>query len=309
MTVTNLLERWERFWFEDVPSETFALLRIAMGSQVSSASSVSCLSTSSGRSTASHRCPARGSDSEVTFWSPASVRRLDGSCSSSLAASFICMTVGLFSGAAVVTCFLGSVFQARWNSLPLTSGHTIMVAVLFCLLWADCGRHLSVDAWRRGGVAGDADDETVQPIWPLRLIRAQVAVLYLSSGFFKLLGAAWRDGSAAHYTTSQNVYGRIFHVYAVPANFEWTFTLLTYLTVAWELAFPFLLWNRTNTRCALVTGVGMHLGIWATMEVGPFSWVMLASYVAFLDPHTLSRYVRQLTGSSPDTLAQLKPAS
>ena len=31
----------------------------------------------------------------------------------------------------------------------------------------------------------------------------------------------------------------------------------------------------------------MHLGIWATMEVGPFTWVMLASYVAALGPHEL----------------------
>jgi len=41
----------------------------------------------------------------------------------------------------------------------------------------------------------------------------------------------------------------------------------------------------------LITGIGMHLGIWATMEVGPFTWMILATYVAFLDPLSVQRTV------------------
>jgi hypothetical protein len=84
----------------------------------------------------------------------------------------------------------------------------------------------------------------------------------------------------------------------VPASLDWTFTLLTYLTLLWEIAFPFLLWNRTTRAAALLTGIGMHLGIWATMEVGPFSWVMLASYVAFLDPHKMPVVLRRWVGAN-----------
>ena len=287
----TVVERWERFWFEDVPSEVFALVRIAIGA----AGLLSLI----------------GFMPIDVFWSVDGIAPLPGSGFGlrsyllesgfstaagwvifiTLAASFTCMTVGLFTGTAVVACFFGSVLQARWNALPLTSGHTILVAVLFCLVWADCGGHFSVDALRRMRRTGDTASK-LQPIWPLRLIRAQVAILYAASGFFKLLGAGWRDGSAVHYTTSQNVYGRIFHVFTVPASLDWTFTLLTYLTLLWEIAFPFLLWNRTTRAAALLTGIGMHLGIWATMEVGPFSWVMLASYVAFLDPHELPVVLR-----------------
>jgi hypothetical protein len=50
--------------------------------------------------------------------------------------------------------------------------------------------------------------------------------------------------------------------------------------------------HRKTRIVALVTGVTMHFGIWATMEVGPFTWVMLASYIAFLDPARVARMFR-----------------
>jgi hypothetical protein len=137
--------------------------------------------------------------------------------------------------------------------------------------------------------------------------------VYLSSGLFKLLGAAWRDGSAIHYTTGQNVYGRIFDVYPLPANFDWVLTLITYATLFWEIGFAFLLLNRATRRVALLLGIAMHLGILALMEVGPFSWMMLATYVAFLDPHAVSQFVskrllRQLP-SRPTSFPELTPTA
>jgi uncharacterized membrane protein YphA (DoxX/SURF4 family) len=210
------------------------------------------------------------------------------------------MTLGFFANSAVLICFLGSLLQVRWNALPLTAGHGVLLATLFCLIWADCGARLSLDRRRRqrrqtltshegASVSPDPDERALQPMWPLRLIRVQVALIYFTSGFFKLFGAAWRDGSAVHYTTAQNVFGRVLHVYPLPASLDWTLTVLTYTTLVWELIFFLLLLNRFTRKVALGTGVAIHLGIWVTMEVGPFSWMMLAAYVAFLDPRTAER--------------------
>jgi hypothetical protein len=222
-----------------------------------------------------------------------------------LAVAFACLTIGFFANAVVLVCFLGSLLQVRWNPLPLTAGHGVLLALLFCLVWADCGARLSIDEWRRrrapprvpgeGGSFHSSSDHqgACQPIWPLRLIHVQVALIYVTSGLFKLFGGVWRDGSAVYYTTGQNVFGRIFHVYPVPPSFDWALTTLTYATVLWELGFPLLLLNRSTRRVALVTGVAMHLGIWATMEVGPFSFVMLAAYVAFLEPTTIQLMLKK----------------
>ena len=279
------VERWERFWFEEVPSDQFALVRIAVGT----AGLLSLI----------------GFLPVPMFWSPDGIAPIPGggyglrnyvlasglgvpagwAIFLTLFGSFVCMILGLFTGPAIIACFLGSVFQTRWNSLPLTSGHTVLVALLFCLVWADCGGWPSVDYWRRRRLPPSS-----QPIWPLRLIRAQVALIYLSSGLFKLLGAGWRDGSAIHYTTAQNVYGRFLDVYAVPVSYDWMLTLLTYGTLFWEIGFAFMLFNRVTRRVALLLGIGVHGGILLLMEVGPFSLVMLASYVAFLDPHSVARF-------------------
>jgi hypothetical protein len=162
----------------------------------------------------------------------------------------------------------------------------VLVAVLFCLVWADCGYRLSLDAKRKGP---SANKNERQPVWPLRLIRSQVAIVYAASGLFKLLGPAWRSGAAVHYTTSQNVYGRLFHVYPFPPGLEWILTGLTYSALLWEMLFPLMLLHRKTRAVALIAGIAIHLGIWATMEVGPFTWVMLASYVAFLEPENVAR--------------------
>jgi hypothetical protein len=307
-----LIRAWERFWFADVPSEAFALVRVAVGA----AGLVNLI----------------GSTPIEMFWLPDGVAPLPGGGVGlrtfvlesglgavagwafflTLFASFICMTVGLFTGFAVTVCFVGTILQGRWNPLPLTSGHGVLLAALFCLLWTDCGASLSMDARRRRSLL-DAEERPLtspaasdmrshQPIWPLRLIRIQVALIYFTSGVFKLLGPAWRDGSAVHYATGQNVYGRIFHVYAFPAGFDWLLTALTYATVLWELSFPFLLLNRTTRKFALWSGLAMHLGIWSMMEVGPFTWMMLAAYTAFLDPDWAVRMlaVRKTGNPSPE---------
>ena len=292
----SLVSRWERFWFAEVPSESLALVRIAVGF----AGLVNLI----------------GFTPVDMYWLPDGIIPLPGSDGLRaqllatglgetagwalflvLSAAFTCMTVGFLSNAAVMVCFAGSLLQMYWNPLPLTSGHGVLLALLFCLMWADCGARTSIDRWRetRWRPAGDSiqrpstDQRAFQPIWPLRLLRAQVALIYATSGLFKLLGPMWRDGSAVYYSTAQNVFGRFLHVYALPVDLHWVFTALTYATLLWELSFPILLLNKVTRRVALVTGVAMHLGIWMLMEVGPFTWMMLASYVAFLNPQFAQR--------------------
>ena len=304
--------KWERFWFEEVPSEIFGLVRIAIGA----AGLVSLV----------------GSTPVEMFWSPDGIAPLPGgglglrryvlesglgvvagwTMFLALFTALACMSVGLFTSSAVIVSFLGTVVQAHWNPLPLTSGHGVLMAALFCLIWADCGARLSIDELRQPRArsrtppkppAPPGNQGARQPVWPLRLIQVQVAIIYWTSGLYKLLGPMWRDGSAVHYTTAQNVFGRVFHVYPFPAGFDWVLTLLTYTTVLWEISFPFMLLNRITRRVALATGIAMHLGIWAMMEVGPFTWMMLASYVAFLDPEKVRRalIIRTSTQPPPDT--------
>jgi hypothetical protein len=286
------LDRWQRFWFSPVPPHSFAVLRILFGglgmagligvtpvSMYWPLDSISPLPDHGVAFRAQLFALGAGTAAGWVFFVV-------------LLLAFVAMTAGYATEWAVPVCFIGSVFQTFWNHLPLSSAHQVLIAVLFCLVWADTGSVLSLDAWRRGRrTARDHSVSDAQPVWPLRLIQFQVALIYLNSGLWKLFGPTWRDGSAVHDSLNLNIFHRFPN--AAAPEYEWLLTLGTYATLFWELAFPVLLLHAWTRSAALISGCLLHIGLWLTLELGPFSWIMIASYVAFLEPHALSRLVRR----------------
>ena len=292
---------WNRFWFTDVPGDSFAVLRIVFGlvglvhlwgfTPVSMFWPIDGLAPVPGGGFG-FRSLLEGVGLGTLFgWG------LFGG----LLVAFLAMVVGYQSRWATLGAFVGLVLVSHWNRLPLSSAHQILVVVLFCLMWADTSGWPSIDMWlekRNGTVTPSAT--LGQPIWPLRLIRFHIAIVYLNSGLWKLFGPLWRDGSAVHYTLNLNIFHR-FPLESLPP--DWMLSLATYGTLAWELTFAFMLWNRWGRRLALIAGVLVHVGLWVSLELGPFSLVMLASYLAFLEPEWVSGAMRPLkrrTGAGAD---------
>jgi Vitamin K-dependent gamma-carboxylase. len=294
--IDPIVRRWEHFWFRGIPPDLYAVLRILFAAY----GFISLLGVS-----------------PSLFWSLEGIvsisqsglgikeRLLDLGMGAAAGYAFYAAVMLGFIGAAigfrtawsVPACFVLSVLQVFWNGLPLSSAHSIMTSMFFCLMWADCGAVWSIDAWL-ARLRDVSQPPPSSPIWPLRLMRFQVALIYLNSGLWKLFSDHWRDGSALHYVLNHNVFRRF--PYEIPAAFDPVLTVLTYTTLLWELSFPFLLLRPATRRLALGIGVMLHLGIWATLEVGPFTWGMLATYVAFADPDKLSRL------SKPQTRLQVR---
>jgi hypothetical protein len=294
----RLVATWERYWFQPVPPHSSALLRIAFGAlglinligltPVDMFWSIDGLAPLPGGGLGLKTLLVDAGLSDAAGWV----------IFGGLFLAFACFTVGYQSAWAGAACFAGTLLQIYWNPLPLSSAQQVLVVILFCLVWTDSGACLSIDAWlarRRGTSRHPTDVE--HPMWPLRLIRIQVALIYLNSGLWKLFGASWRDGTAIYYALNLNVFHRV--PFMVPAAAEWTLTIATYVTLFWELAFVFMLFHRVSRRIALVIGVLLHMGVWATLEVGPFSWLMIASYIAFLDPQAVSRWVATYRRAAP----------
>lgn len=309
---------WERFWFAEVPPHTYALLRILIG--------LIGVATLFGL----RDVPA--------FWSLEGIVPADdgglgvkafllsrslGSVAGHVLfffslASFAAMTVGLQTGLAVALALLSSLIQISWNVLPLSGAQATVQVILFCLIWADCGAVWSVDAWRdaRGRLPSSGRPEPpLVPIAPLRMVRFQIAMIYLSTGLWKLSNERWRDGSALHYILNNHLFRRNPHGW--PPALDALATAATYGTLCWELGFAFLVLYAPTRRLALLAGVVIHLGMLATMEVGPFSWVMLAAYTAFLDPwkvpalsQRVARYIPALLRTpAPEASAMDRDAS
>ena len=281
--MNHFLHRWERFWFASIPPHVYALLRIVFGF-------VGCVTLF-------------GLRDLPTLWFLDGLVPLDvgavglkqylvshGAGHSagvllylSEAASFVAMTIGFQTRLAVPAALFTSLMQVAWNYLPLSGADAAMRVFLFCLVWSDSGSVWSLDAWlaaRRNPAAASVVDPG--SIAPLRLIRFQVALIYFNAGLWKIFNPYWRDGSAVHYVVQSNVYRRLPH--GMPLAFDQLVSVLTYATLVWELTFAFLfLFSRTR-RIALIVGILIHLGMLSAIEVGPFHFVMLTSYLAFLEP-------------------------
>lgn len=276
----RLAEWWDRFWFDEIPPHIFAVLRILFGL-------LGCISLAGLFDLPLFwRCDglvASRNSSLCLALAPRGLGWLPGYAVLGFAAvSFIAMAVGYRTRLAVVCAFVAIFLMARWNDLPMSAAHQVLRAILFCLVWADCSRVLSIDAWlRTRRTSSDAGGRLVL-VWPLRLIQIQVALIYFVTALWKLNNVLWRDGTALHYVF-ENPQFRRFAALGSPSLDPWT-TVATYSTLGWELAFAFLVLHRRTRRWALIVGTVMHLGMWGLLELGPFSWLMLASYVAYLDP-------------------------
>lgn len=285
----RLVEHWQNFWFGRIPPHIYALLRIGFGllgcASLLGRSDLSAFWALDGLVTADD-----GGMGVKAFLSGHGLGNAAGyGIYFASLASFGSMAVGFRSGTAVALALASSLVQLSWNYLSLSGAHSVVQVVLFCLVWADCGAVWSVDAWleRRthSSFPDQHDDAPSAPAAPLRMIRFQIALIYLNSGLWKLFNTHWRDGSAVHYVLNNNVFERFPNLLTVRT--EALATAATYATLLWELAFAFMILYRPTRRIALAAGVALHLCMLATLEVGLFHFVMLAGYAAFLDPLTV----------------------
>jgi hypothetical protein len=113
-----------------------------------------------------------------------------------------------------------------------------------------------------------------------RLAQIQICVIYTYTGFEKLKGQTWWDGTAlwtvfANPQFSQYDLKFLNHV-------PWVIAVSTFLTVFFETYFAPLVLNPYTRKYILAAGFVFHLSIGFLLGLMPFSLVMLSTYVLFL---------------------------
>ncbi|MBI4865808.1 MAG: HTTM domain-containing protein [Candidatus Wallbacteria bacterium] len=188
------------------------------------------------------------------------------------------MTLGFWARASTAGVFFGLLaFHAR-NPLLLSRGDALLRMVTLYLAFSGAGRALSLDAWLQGRQGTPPASPLIAP-WPRRLIQIQVSVMYVCTVFWKLGGDLWVDGSAVYYAARLEDLQRL----AVPLVFDHAapVRLLTWGTLALELALGLLLWVPRLRRPLLAAGIAFHLSIELTMNLFLFQWVVLAALLSF----------------------------
>ncbi len=148
----------------------------------------------------------------------------------------------------------------------------ILRTVMLILVFSDAHRVLAIGRPRAGQVKA----------WARGLITFLMVVVYLNSGVAKILGnpwgwLGWEGWPAVYLIVSNPVAGHVDPVAA--SGWLWLFRIGGWGTILLELSAPLLL-TRFAPYWAL-PAAAMHLGIAATMELGMFSWGVLALYPLF----------------------------
>jgi hypothetical protein len=156
--------------------------------------------------------------------------------------------------------------------LAFTGGEVLVNFMLFYLMF--------IHKPNRSGGFGVFQNVLNNTFYWILLI--QVCILYFFSGLYKTLDPNWLSGNAMMYVSRIPEYSgdSLRFLFADNPVFSLIFT---YMTLAYQLSFPVLVWIKRIKIPFLIVGVLFHLAIWFGMGIFTFAIFMIISYLLFLD--------------------------
>lgn len=198
------------------------------------------------------------------------------------------LTLGLFTRLSTVVVFVCLCSMHERLLLILHAGDTLLRTAGFFLIFAPAGAALSADRLLR--IWNGKEGLTIEPRspWAQRLIQCQVALVYFATFWWKSAGQSWVNGTALYYIFHLDEFRR----FPLPDLVETALTtkLATWLTLAVEFAMGVLVWFKELRYYVLLVGVLLHFSLEYSMNIPLFQWIMLSTYVTFIDPADLARF-------------------
>ncbi|WP_374080392.1 HTTM domain-containing protein [Bdellovibrio bacteriovorus] len=127
----------------------------------------------------------------------------------------------------------------------------------------------------------------------IRMMQVQICVIYAYTGWEKLKGGSWWDGTAlwSVMANPQMTTMDFSFLRSVP----WSIPVLAYTTIIFEVYFPAMVaWPKTRNLW-LLAGFFFHAGIGVFMGLGPFATTMVSTYFLFLNPLVLEQVVSRIS--------------
>ena len=205
--------------------------------------------------------------------------------------SLLFSIAGLFTRASLIVAFICMTSLHQRNIWLLSSSELLMRTITLLLIVSPCGHSLSLDSFL-GRFFVSFKQKTTWPVWALRLIQIQVSVIYLWTFWHKLKGETWIDGTAVYYAT------RLEHLTnsSIPWVLDSTFilSLLTWSTLFVEFSLGALVWVKAFRKPVIIMGIIFHLGIEYVMSIPFFELFMISLLVNFFTPEELRHFVRKM---------------
>lgn len=193
----------------------------------------------------------------------------------------------------------------------------------FAALWVVCGLWWLVDRYEPEGEGRAALDVLANLLHNagMLVIMAEVCLIYATAGWYKIQGSRWQDGTALYYPLGLDYFTPWPALSELLAGSGTLVMLLSYGTVAVQVAFPFTLFNRRIKNVLLALMMLEHAGIAVLLGLPFFSLAMIAADAVFLPTAFLvwlgarvasrrrSAYPRGAGGGVPGARAEPEPES
>jgi len=224
-----------------------------------------------------------------TFWSDAWVPWVHGFFVLSLL--LLCLGIG-GRALGLIATFLHISFLQRNYSIAFGADQISVLFLFYLSMTQSCEKlSLAKKIRHAEGVSSDAFSSM-----GYRLIQVQLCVIYAFSGFEKLKGSSWWDGTA--------IWTVLANTQMVTADLTWLrhvpilIAVISFSTIVFEIYFTPLVWNLHTRKYILGLGVLFHTGIAVLMALYSFGFVMIAPYLLFLNQETVKKWARKILPAS-----------
>lgn len=222
--------------------------------------------------------------------------------------SMFCFAVGLFTRPAALLAWVGHLSYIQRGYTIWFGMDTMLLFITFYLMFSPCGWALSVDRllarWRAARGSANGLGEAPSPVhWSAttltRMVQVHMSIVYFCAGVAKLQGPTWWNGTATWMTMNTAEFALVDMSWLGDTplwvwNGVTTFT--TYATLAFEIAFPFLIWLPFWRPIFLFGAVALHMGIGFFMGLVAFGNIMLTGCMSFVTPQGMEWFLAALFG-------------
>ncbi|WP_246531307.1 HTTM domain-containing protein [Streptomyces bathyalis] len=181
--------------------------------------------------------------------------------------------------------------------------------LFFWALWAAQAAWWMVNRYMPGSEARTVCDMLANLVHnaTLLVIVVEVCLIYATAGWYKIQGSRWQDGTAVYYPMNLDYFSPWPEISSFMAASGLLILLITYGTVAVQVAFPFTLFNRRVKNVLLAAMITEHLSIAVLLGLPFFSMAMIAADAVFLPTVLLIWVGDRFHGGWRRVLARLAP--
>lgn len=205
----------------------------------------------------------------------------------------IAFTVGYWTRISSVLFYIFTWSLYGRNPFIMDGGDNLIYLICFFMIFTDCGAYFSMDSSRRRSSSSPNSFEALLHNYAVLAIIIQLCLLYFTSAFYKSQGHMWQDGTAIYYVLR----AAEFNLSPVAHYFyddDAVVTLLTWSTLVFQMAWPFLIWQKRARIFVAAGAIMLHSMIGYFMGLIWFSAAMMSAELIIFDDDDYRRFGARL---------------